>query len=267
LIFFPLHPILHLQSRLFFQLICYRHYLPQHRLSHSDILPRTVPALVRPQYIAQRINQAAHYAHHQESLPSHRGGCAPRRASARPSRCLCPSLNRHQGAYRVQAEWLACACTLVSLATVLLTCTVEINDSGVYLPVRTSSSYYSNTLLTHPTSLPRPSARTSGRPNRAARPTQPPATVLCSATSLSTFLENPSTHTGDHSYVTSLKIPTCPEPNTTATGYLSSLAHHPTRGPSPPISRFFIPPPTPTQLSRSQQTSTNSRRRFRRRRS
>ena len=52
-----------------------------------------------------------------------------------------------------------------------------------------------------PTSLPRLSARTSGRPSQAAQPTQPVATVLCSATSRSTFLENLSTHTGVHSYV------------------------------------------------------------------
>jgi hypothetical protein len=226
-----------------------------------------VPALVRPQYIAQQLDQAAHYAHHQESLPSHRGGRAPRRAPARPSRRLCPALNRHQRGYRVQTEWLECARTLVPLATVRLTCTLEINDSGVYLPVCDPSSHSSHPPLTRPASLPRPSARTSGRPNQAARPTQPPATVLCSATSLSTFLENPSTHTGDHSYVKTLEKHTIPEANATCTGYFSSLARHPTRGPTPPISRFFIPPPTPTQLSSSQQTSTNSRRRFRRRRS
>jgi hypothetical protein len=116
--------------------------------------------------------------------------------------------------------------------------------------------------LTCSTSLPRPSARTSGRPNQAARPTQPLATVLCSAMSHLTFPENPSTRTGDHSYVATLQLCTVPETDPTFTGYLSPLAHHPTRGPTPPISRFFTPPSTPTQLASSQQTSTNSRRRF-----
>jgi hypothetical protein len=63
----------------------------------------------------------------------------------------------------------------------------------------------SSSPLTRFTSLHRPSARTSGPPNQAARPTQPLATVLCLAMNLSTFLESPLTHTGDHLYVATLQ--------------------------------------------------------------